>query len=336
MKAHPRTLAKVLQSPDPSIRLFLFHGYDPGQSRALAEQLASNLGAEKVPMAAQALKNDPGALADEAGAIGLFGGRRVIWIDPAGDEISEAVEALLAAPAVESVVIAVAGPLRKTSTLLGIGETDPNALSHQSRELREADVERMVEEMATREGLRLAAGVAERIAAAAGGDRGIIGQELAKLATFVGAEPGRPVVADADALEAVGAGNEGDSGRLGDLALAGDVRRLALELAREPAIEAIGTVRAIQRRLSMLAPLRAQVDSGKRPHDVVASAGKSVFFKEKALVTNMISAWDSARLARVSERIGELERRLMRSDSPPDNAGIAEELIAIARMGARR
>jgi DNA polymerase-3 subunit delta len=68
----------------------------------------------------------------------------------------------------------------------------------------------------------------------------------------------------------------------------------------------------------------------------VASAGKSVFFKEKELVTRLLSMWESQALARISERLGSLERQLMRSDSPPDVEAVGEELVAIARAARRR
>jgi DNA polymerase-3 subunit delta len=86
----------------------------------------------------------------------------------------------------------------------------------------------------------------------------------------------------------------------------------------------------------MLAPIRARVERGERPHDAVTSAGKSVFWKEKDLVAKLVARWDSATLARVFERSGELERRLMRSNSPPAAEAVEEELIAIARTAQRK
>ena len=56
---------------------------------------------------------------------GLVRRPRVIWIEPAGDEIADAVEALLDAPACESPVVAIAGALRKTSALLKLAESHP-------------------------------------------------------------------------------------------------------------------------------------------------------------------------------------------------------------------
>jgi DNA polymerase-3 subunit delta len=86
----------------------------------------------------------------------------------------------------------------------------------------------------------------------------------------------------------------------------------------------------------MLAPIRARVEQGQRPHDAVTSADKSVFWKEKDLVAKLVSLWDSKALARVIERSGELERRLMSSDSPPQADALEEELVAIARTARRR
>ena len=78
----------------------------------------------------------------------LFGGARAIWIEPAGDEIAEGVEALLEAPASESPVVAIAGALRKTSALLKLAEAHPAALAHCSYVPEGRDMERMVVDLA--------------------------------------------------------------------------------------------------------------------------------------------------------------------------------------------
>ena len=61
-----------------------------------------------------------------------------------------------------------------------------------------------------------------------------------------------------------------------------------------------------------------------------------MFWKDKELVAKLVSLWDSKSLARVMERSGELERRLMRGDSPPPAEALEEELLAIARTARRR
>lgn len=337
MKVARGSLARALDRPDAAVRFYLFYGPDEGQSRAHAERLLKGLDAEKFVVPAQSAKADPAILADEAAAIGLFGGKRALWIEPAGDEITSAVEALLESAGAESPVIAIAGALRKASSLVKLAEAHGLCLAHVSYELGERDAVELVEALARAEGLRLGDGVAGRIAAAAGNERGIIAQELAKIALYAGATLETPAQVDASMLDEIGAGAEGDWTKLGDLALAGDVDALTRELdvSAGEAVP-ISVLRALQRRILMLAPLRARVDRGQRPHDAVTSAGKSVFFKDKELATRLVSLWDSAALARVLQRSGELERKLMRPDSPPHAEALGEELVAIARTARRR
>ncbi|WP_425506841.1 DNA polymerase III subunit delta [Sphingomonas sabuli] len=276
-------------------------------------------------------------LADEAAAIGMFGDKRALWVEPAGDEIVAAVEALLELSVAESPAIAIAGALRKSSALVKLAEAHAACLSHVSYELGEREATSLVQELARGEGLRLAEGVAGRLAGAAGNERGVIAQELAKIALYVDASADSPALVDAQVLDDIGAGSEGDSTRLGDLALSGDVDALTRELdASAGDAVPISVLRSLQRRIMMLAPIRAKVDRGQRPHDAVTSSGNAVFFKDKDLVARLVSLWDSVALERVLQRSGELERRLMRSDSPPEIEALEEELVAIARTARRR
>ena len=338
MKAIKGSIGRAVDEPDPKVRFYLFHGTDESQSSALGDRLVTALKASKHGIAAGALRGDPALLADEAGAIDMFGGAKVIWIQPAGEEIVAAVEALLDAPASESPVVAIAGRLGKASGLLRLAESHELALSHVSYELDARDAERLVAELARTEGLRTQPGTAARIAEACANDRRMIAQELAKLALYLDASPNAPKDLGSDALDAVGAATSGDFLGIADLALAGDVRSLGDALSRIEAggRDAIPIVRSLQRRLLMLAPIRARIDAGEGSQAVMTSLSKSLFWKDKPKVERMLGLWDSAGLARVSERAGELERRLMRGDSPPAAEALGEELVAIARQARRR
>lgn len=338
MKAAKGSIGRSVDEPDPKIRFYLFHGPDEAQSAALGDRLASALKAAKHPVAPSALRNDPALLSDEAGAIDMFGGAKLIWVQPAGEEVALAVEGLLEAPAAESPVVAIAGRLGKTSNLLKLAESHSLALSHISYELDARDAERLVVELARSEGLRAQPEVASRIAGACANDRRMIVQELAKLALFVDASPNSPKELGVDALDAVGTDMGGNFLGIADLALAGESSGLgdALSHMDPGGKEVIPVIRSLQRRLIMLAPIRARVDSGEQLGAVLTSLGKSLFWKEKPLVERMLGMWDSAGLARVSERAGSLERRLMQADSPPAAEALGEELIAIARQARRR
>ena len=338
MKAVKGSIGRSVDDPDPKIRFYLFHGADEAESSALGDRLVVARKAAKHTIAGNSLRGEPALLADEAGAIDMFGGAKVIWIQPAGEEIVVSVESLLDAAACESPVVAIAGRLSKASGLLKLAEAHSLALTHVSYELDARDAERLVIELARTEGLRVQPDVAARIADSCANDRRMMSQELAKFALYLDASPNAPKDLGIDALDAVGADVGGDFLGVADLALAGDVRALAEALSRidSGGRDAIPVIRSLQRRLLMLAPIRARIDAGERPQAVMTSMGKSLFWKDKSLVERMVGLWDSAGLARVSERTGSLERRLMRGDSPPPSEALGEELVAIARQARRR
>jgi DNA polymerase-3 subunit delta len=337
MKAAKASLNRALDQPDPAIRFYLFHGPDEAGSRALAERLLKGLGAEKFSMLGQAVKSDPASLADEAGAMSLFGGKRALWIEPAGDEIAEGVEALLEAPACESPVIAVSGSLRKTSAVLKLADAHSAALSHISYVPEGRDLERLIVDLGREAGLRISPGLAQRVAAAAAGNQAVAAQELQKFALFLAASPANPRDLDPETVDLLGAdAAEADLMRLGDLALAGRMEAMLDELGRLPhgGSEAIPILRALQRRLLMLAPLRARIERGDRVGDVTASMGKALFWKDKPLVERLLSAWSAERLAHAATRVSTLERQIMLRPLA-DEAALGETLVTLARAAGR-
>lgn len=333
MKADKRNIGRAVDQPADAVRFYLFHGPDEAQSRALAARLLEALGATKFIVAAGAIKSDPASLVDEAGAMSLFGGKRVIWIEPATKDVEEGVAALLEAEAVESPVVGIAGQLPKSSALLKLAEASPLALAHTAYRPEGQDAERMVIDLGRRFGLKVSPPLAARIADGAGNDQAIAAQELQKFALYAGASPEAPRELDQEAIDAVGAESaEGDFMRLADFALGGEVDALADELARLPrgGSEAIPVLRSLQRRLLMLAPLRARVERGERPEAVMTSAARALFWKDKAKVQRMLTRWSAEGLATAAERAGRLERSLMFTPVP-DREALGEELLAIAR-----
>jgi DNA polymerase-3 subunit delta len=282
MKANKSSIGRAVDQPGAQIRFYLFHGPDDSQSRALGERLLQALEATRFLVNASAIKSDPASLSDEAGAMSLFGGKRLIWIEPAGDEIAAGVEALMEATAPESPVVAIAGALRKTSALLKLAEGSDQAIAFASYAPEGADAVRMVIDVGRRSGLKISPPLASMIADTCGNDQAIVGQEIQKLALYLDASPQSPKELSPDSIEAVGAElGEGNVAGLADLALAGQLQELADELARlPPSAEQIPIVRALQRRLMMLAPATARIERGDSIGAVMASIGKSLFWQD--------------------------------------------------------
>ena len=338
MKAQRGSIIRSVEQPDRSIRFYLLYGPDDSGSRGLADKLQKALGAEKFTLTVASVKADSAILAAEAGAISLFGGARLIWVDAAGDEIVEAVEALLEAPALESPVVAIGGALRKTSSLVKLAEAHEAALAHASYAPEGRDADRMVIDLGRAEGLHIDPSIASSVAAACNSNQAIVAHELAKFALYLQASPGSPKELTYDVIDLLGAeSGEGDMMRLGDLALAGQANELFEELDRVALSnsEAIPVVRALQRRLIQLAGLRAKVDAGQSVDAVMTSMGKALFWKDKALMQRLLSGWNSERLAAMLERTAALEKAIIFSDEPPV-AALEEELVTIARAAQRK
>ena len=338
MKISGAALSRAIDRPDPAIRFYLFYGLDEAGSRHLATRLLSSLGAEKFAVSAATVKTDPAVLLDEASAMALFGGPRAIWIEPAGDEIADGVANLLAAVSVESPVIAIGGALRKTSALVKLAETHGSAAAVISYVPEGRDADQMVIAAGRSEGLRIEGDVAARLAIACGSNQAVVAQEVTKFALFLDASPDRPGELTHEVIDRLGAdSSDGNLMRLGDLALAGDARQLLEEVERASMTpsEAIPVVRALQRRLLQLAPLRARVERGDRVDGVLASMGKSLFWKDKPVLQRLLSSWSAERIPQLMGRAALLERAAMLSGEPPI-AALGEELVTIARAAGRK
>jgi len=339
VKAQRGQIERALDAPQADCRLFLLHGPDESSSRDLAQRLARAMGAdaERIDLGGAALKADSARLADEAASISLFGGARHIRIDPAGDEILEAVEALLEAPSAGNPVVAIAGALRKESKLLKLALASPMVLAFASYVPEGGDADRLAMTMAREHGLRMTTDLARRLAAATAGDRALLAREMDKLALYADASPEQPREIDHAALDALGAAtDEGDLARLVDAVLSGRAEAADAELASlaGEGVEGVPVIRALLRRLLLLAQLRAETARGESIDAVMASSGKSLFWKEKPEVAKQLARWSPDKIETAIARLGEAER-LLKSSGALGAIAVEEELLAIGRAAAR-
>src|SRR3712207_4560955 len=125
----------VLRQPDTRIGLYLFYGPDTGlvaeRARLVAESSVEDPADpfQLIRIDGDTLAADPARLADEAGTIGLFGGRRAIWVKATRRNIAPAVEPLLEGPLDGTVVVIEGGDLARSAPLRTLCERSPRALA---------------------------------------------------------------------------------------------------------------------------------------------------------------------------------------------------------------
>ena len=321
---------RFLARPDPAVRVILIYGNDDGLVAERAERFAASvLGKDADPFArvrldAAQIADDPGRLADEANAVPLFGGERVITLNLSGARsVQPAVEAVLATPPVDSWVVITAGDQRKGSGLRKLCETSAGAAAIACYADSDRDLDRIIDEETRAAGLTIAPDARTALKGLLGADRMASRSEVAKLCLYaadagsIGLDDVRAIIGDAaaSAMDAVI-----DAAALGDAAaLDRSYRRLSAA-----GVSAAVVVGAAQRHFNFLQKARAACDAGATPETVVARASPPVFFQRRAAVTRALTLWSGAAIDAALTR---LDRALLDSRL---HGAIADEVVAQA------
>lgn len=339
MKATLPQIRAAMAAPSPDLRLYLLHGPDEAGAAELAAVLARSMGAdaERVDLDGATLRSDPARLGDEAASISLFGGARHIRISGAGDECVEAVTGLLGAARAGNPVVAIAPTLRSTSRLVKLALESRAAMAFACYVPEGRGAEQLATSIAADHGLRPVGGSAARLVAASGGDRAIITREVEKLALYLDAAPDRIRELDDAALDAVGA--DLDEAAAGDAIAAlveGRPDDLGNELHRlaEAGVSPVSWLRQLGGRLRALAEMRAEVDRGTSPSEVVKR--HRVHFREEQATIRALGTWTSAMLGRAIEAASRTEREQRSGHQAGEVTASVWALEAARRIAARR
>jgi DNA polymerase-3 subunit delta len=339
VKANAGDIARALDAPPDTIRLFLLYGPDESGSNALAARLAKAMGegADRTDFAGDQLAKDPAALPDAAAAISLFGDKSWVRIGPAGEEVLPAVEALLEAPGAGNPVVLIAGALKKTSKLLTRCLDDRAVLCFASYPPEERDAIQIVVSMARERGLKMDSSIARRIVDLTGADRALMTGEVEKLALYHDAAPDAPAAATHEALDALSSEvADQDAPALAGLALAGDVDRLVSEMSRFRHLggSLAGVLRIALMKAHNVAEVRGAMDRGMQAANAMKVGGRPLFRQEAEEMGRLVRRWNSETIGRGIIRLAAAERA-SRTAGAIGETLIAQELLAIARQAAR-
>jgi len=337
---------RFLSRPDPTIRAALIFGRDLGvvrdRARALAGRVAANPDDpfDVAVLTERDLAEDGGRLEGELAAQSLMGGRRLVRLRLSSDSV--AIERL-AAEALErhaagelnpdAFLLVEAGDLAKGSALRKSAEKHPGAAAIPCYEDEPGDVARLVRETLSADNLGLNADALALFVARLPRERGVVRQEIERLALYLG--PGSGAFATPADLEAF-LGVEPDAslfdaaadafgGRIAE-AQAG-LRRAAQEGESGPA-----AVRALGMHLARLRKVVTLVQAGAGAQEAAKASG--VFWKQEREVLRQARAWKLDDLDRLQPEVLAADRAC-KSTGSPDRL-IAERLALSVAGRARR
>jgi len=218
-----------LGKPLRGVAKFLLHGNEPDLPSERARRLAPLLVDDAadpfqlVRLSADTLAKDPGRLADEANAISMFGGKRVIWVEAGGRDLSALIAPLMEGLPEGTSLLIEADNLKKGTPLRLLFETRPDAAAIECYAPPPASLGQMLDAEAAKAGVVIDRDTRELIVATLAGETGTARGEIAKLMLFAG-NGGTLQSEDVVALLAGAGAAPADA--LVDLAMKGDVRGL--------------------------------------------------------------------------------------------------------------
>jgi len=333
MKLDARRIPAFLRDPGPA-RIILLHGEDEGLIRHRADLLTQAVvGSRDDPFrVAWLAREDHPRLLEEASAIAMLGGRRIVRVRDAVDGLTPTLEQAASGPG-DSLIVLEAGALPSRSKLRALVEALPSGASiacypEEGKALADA----------VRSGLAEAGITLDRDAEAwlvehVGSDWAATRGEIEKLALYAGQERRlglddvRACVGDVASVafdDAVFAATSGDA----------EGADRALERALAEGIAPVAVTRGVLGHLAKLHQARGRMETGASAEEAVRALRPPVFFKRVGDFTRALSRWDAPRIAHA---MGEVRRAELecKQTGAPDTLLVRRLVLALARQGAR-
>lgn len=339
MKIAAGRVDQFIAKPDPAARAILVYGPDRGLVRERIKALTAAVvenpsdGFRIADLDGAALKDDPARLADEAAAIALTGGRRVVRCRDIPDSQAKLFEEFLANPAGDALVLVDGGELGPSSKLRRLFEGAGNAAALPCYADDARTLPAVVRQTLAEHGVTVQPDALAYLVDHLGGDRAMTRSELEKLALFVG-DGG--VVTLEDAREAVG---DSTAIALDDITvslMSGDVGRLDRSLSRafHEGIAPVAVLRAASQHAQRLYFVRASVERGDSIDAAMKRLRPPVFFKTAPAFKQAVSRWRESALVEVLRRLLDAEAMTKQTGMPATTI-TAHTLLDIARLAAR-
>ena len=329
----------IRRGPDPRIPVILVYGPDTGLVTERAKALAESFLPDAtdpfalVRIDGDLLASDPGRLCDEAGTVGLFGGKRSIWVRSSSRNFAPAIEAVLSIPVTDTRIVLEGGDFAKGNPVRALCEKSQRALAIPCYPDDERALGDLIDRTLRARDLRIDREAREVLVRSLGGDRRASLMEIEKLALYASGQ-GSVTLDDVEAVVSDVAASVLNT--LVDAAFDGrievverDSRRFRLE-GLDPA-QVLGS--ALRHATAMLA---LRLDNPEKSSSAMATAWRGLHFKRKASVERQLGLWGPARLRQAIDILAQAVLASRRAEPALAEAIASAALLRIAEAGRRR
>jgi len=331
---------KYVASPPKGLTLALVYGPDAGLVQERAEKLLKSVVPDLTDafnvsdLSESTLLADPARLSDEAASISMMGGRRVVRVRGAGNDLAELLESFADDPKGDALVVIEAGDLAKTSALRKIFDAHKTAAAVQCYPDSIRDLGDVVRDALRAEGLSIAPDALEDAVSRLGSDRGVTRREIEKLLLYM---HGKKQVALEDVRAVMGDEAEARSESACDAAAGGDLVKLDRELERlwVSDVAPAQVLRSAMGHFQRLVQARESANRGEAIDTVMKRLRPPVHFSRSQAFKNQAQRWNTDKLGEALDMLLDAEA-LTRTTSVPAEAVTGRVLMNIAAMAKGR
>lgn len=323
MKVQANAISQFIKSPPQEVNCFLIYGPDYGLTQERLSLLKNHFITDSQdPFSSsqleyETIKKEPALLADELGAISLFGGRKVIIIKEMPGTPVKAVLDALAVPDHNAIVLITAGDLAPSSGLRKLCEKEKHCAAIACYKDDSRSIRGVISQFFSQRQVQYEPQVIDLLANNFGGDRLVILSELEKLHLYVG-EGGKVTVGDVEACVMDNAELLLDELCYNLMSLQGAQSVKKLHKAFAEGATAITILRALSRYVLKLLEGHMLLNSGTALPQVAKMMRPPIFFKYQALFTEHLRLWPEARLEKLLSHLITLEKETKTTAMPAE------------------
>jgi len=333
----PGDIARFISSGCKTVPLILVYGPDEGSVRTRSRAIAKTLlGADHDPLSlmdfeAETINADPGRLLDEANAISMFGGKRVILVSNAGKVQKAAWQPLIEVPPLDSTIIFQADDLSKSAPLRVAIEQATAGAALACYPPSRQDLQELIDQQARDAGLSITPVARAYLADLLGSDFALSEMEIEKLILYCRGQIAIDV-ADIDAM-IMDSSDQAGSEPI-DRAFEGkleEIEFVALRSFRE-GINPSGLIALALNHAGMLRRLAIARQNGA--YDAAMRAER-IFFRRQDRVRQQAQRWDVPMLTKAIETLAGAQEQARRTAALEETITI-RALWSIALASRRR
>lgn len=338
MKLTYRQIEPFVKTPDKAARVILIYGPDHGLVRERAAIIGKTVVSDLndpfnvAVLSSDGLADDPARLGDEAGAISMMGGDRLIRIEQASDKLTVILKSYLEDPSNNALVIIQASDLTPRSSLRKLCESAKNAAALPCYVEDERGVAGVIRTRLQEENMPINPDALNWLAANIAGDRGKVRSELEKLITYKGTDD-TTSISMKDVQAACGAAGEQS---FDNLIYAVGSRRsadalFAYNILLQEGMNFVAIIRSLQNHFRRLHQTKAHMQSGLALDMAMKKLSPPVFFKQAPQFKGQVNSWSLNALDIILGKLTRLEAQCKQTGMPTETL-CGQAILGISKM----